>query len=386
MRIFRSINPLIAAIAVLALIAALVYVFVPHGSKKYVVADFPRAVSLYEGSQVKILGIAVGKVTSVTPAGTHVVVKMEYDGKYKLPADAKAAVISPSIVGDRFVQFTPVYQGGPALGDDAHLGLDRTATPLELDTIFRSLNDLNKALGPQGANRSGALSNLLDSTAKNFGGQGAQFNTTIRNLGKFTKTLADNKDALFGTTRDLEKFVSALSRNDQTVRRFNDSLASGSAMLAGERQDLAAALRNLATAMTQVRGFVHDNRTELGSNIRGLDTLSKILVKRRAALDEVLHVAPDALNNLALAYNGKMGTLDTRANIGETVNQLVSDPSTVLCTFLGQAPGGQSACRSVTTALKLNRTAPFAAGRTSARSTVVREPIDRSLAGLLEVK
>ena len=121
-----------------------------------------------------------------------------------MPADAKAAVISPSIVGDRFVQLTPAYTGGDVMADNAHLGIDRTATPLELDEIFRSLNDLNIALGPNGANKAdasgiGPLTRLLDSTARNFGGQGVQFNKTLKNFGAFTKTLADNKDELFGT-------------------------------------------------------------------------------------------------------------------------------------------------------------------------------------------
>ena len=79
--------------------------------------------------------------------------KFHYDSKYKVPADAKAVVISPSIVGDRFIQLTPAYDGGQALPDNARLGLDRTATPLELDQIFGSINDLTKALGPEGANK-----------------------------------------------------------------------------------------------------------------------------------------------------------------------------------------------------------------------------------------
>ena len=64
--------------------------------------------------------------------------KFYYDGEYKVPADAKAAVISPSIVGDRFIQLTPAYTGGAQLENNAKLGEDRTATPLELDEIFGS--------------------------------------------------------------------------------------------------------------------------------------------------------------------------------------------------------------------------------------------------------
>ena len=388
MRIFNRINPVIAAVAVVAVVAALLVTFWPSSDQKTIVADFPRTVSLYEGSDVKILGVAVGTVDSVVPSGTKVRVKLHYDAKYKVPADAKAVIISPSIVGDRFVQLTPAYDGGAQMPKNATLGLDKTATPLELDEIFRSLNDLNIALGPDGANKAdaggvGPLTRLLDSTARNFGGQGVQFNKTLKDLGAFTKTLSDNKDELFGTLSQVEKFTNTLSKNDQTVRDFNDSLASGANLLAGERQDLAAVLRNLSTAMTEVRSFVKENRASLTSNISGLTRISKTLVKQRDALDKTLRYAPTALNNLFLAGNVKQGTLDTRDNAGDLFDELQSDPAAVLCTLVGQA--NKSACDVINQALKpAARTAPL--GASAQTPTRVPEPIDRSLGGLLEVQ
>ncbi|MCW2761428.1 MAG: virulence factor Mce family protein [Marmoricola sp.] len=391
MKALGKINPMIAILVAVAILVALLVTFWPGSDKKYVTAEFPRTVSLYEGSDVKILGVAVGKVEKVVPAGTKVKVTFNYDEKYKVPADAKAAVISPSIVGDRFVQLTPVYTKGPELEDHARLGVDRTGTPLELDEIFGSINDLNIALGPDGANKAdpggvGPLTRLLDSTARNFGGQGVQFNKTLKDLGAFTKTLADNKDELFGTLAQVEKFTSTLAKNDGTVRKFNDSLAGGAQLLAGEREELAAVLRNLSVAMVQVRSFVKENRASLTSNISGLNRISKTLVKRRAALDETLRYAPAALNNLFLAGNVRQGTLDTRDNLGELFGQLEENPADVLCSFIKQAPGGGNGCDLIRSALgdkALGRAKPFA-GDPSAEPRVL-EPVDRSLGGLVEV-
>ncbi len=94
--------------------------------------------------------------------------------------------------------------------------------------------------------------------------------------------------------------------------------------------------------MTQVRGFVKENRASLTRNISGLNRISKTLVKQRDALDKTLTYAPAALNNLYLAGNVKQGTLDTRDNIGELLGQLQDDPAATLCTLIGQAnpPGG----------------------------------------------
>ncbi|RLV50598.1 MCE family protein [Nocardioides mangrovicus] len=386
-----TLSKALGALIVAALVVAGFLLFMPGGTKMHLTAEFPRTVSLYSGSDVRILGVRVGSVDSVTPAGTKVVVKMTYDAKYKVPKNAKAVLVSPSIVGDRFIQLTPAYTKGAVMADHTVLSQKRTATPLELDQIYGSLNDLSVALGPDGANSSdggtseGALTRILDSTSRNFDGQGVQAHQTIENLSRLTKTLDDNKENLFGTAKQLETFVNALATNDDTVRRFNDSLTQGADLLAGERQDLAAALKNLGTALVDVRQFVETNRDALTTNIKGLNQVTQILVKRRDQLAEVLKVAPTALNNLGLAYNPKTGTLDQRTNLSENITNGLNQPGTVLCGFL--APAGQvlstSQCTQFLNGIGLKR-----AGALTRSSTPDNryQYVDPTLAGLVEVK
>ena len=220
---------------VVALLVATAFTFLGGEERKTLTAHFPRTISIYEGSDVRVLGVPIGTVDTVTPSGTDVTVTMSYDAGVKVPEDAKAVIVSPSIVGDRFVQLTPVWTDGPVLDDGATLQTDRTAVPLELDQIYQSLDDLTVALGPDGANAKGALTDLLETTAANFGGQGAKFHQTIQDLSQLTGTLDDNKEELFGSAEALEGLIRTLARNDSTVRRFNQSLASVSEMLAGER-------------------------------------------------------------------------------------------------------------------------------------------------------
>jgi phospholipid/cholesterol/gamma-HCH transport system substrate-binding protein len=372
--------PLVVAALVVAALVAFVF---DGGHQKTLTAEFPRTVSLYVGSDVRVLGVPVGKVDSVTPSGTQVIVKMHYDPSVQIPADAKAVIISPSIVGDRFVQLTPAYSGGRVLADGATLDQNRTAVPLELDQIYSSLDDLTTALGPNGANKKGALTDLLNTTAANFGGQGEKFHQTIKSFGRLSGTLADNKDNLFGSVRELEGFVRTLARNDHTVRSFNQTLAGVSRMLKGERGDLAASLHDLGIAMKQVSGFVKDNREILGRNITGLDTVTEVLVRQRKALAETLRDAPLALNNLALTYNPQAGTLDTRANLGELGHQITSDPATFLCGLLDQANQGGQACDAVQKLLARQRPGALsdAARRTGAPGV---DRMDPTLGGLVE--
>jgi phospholipid/cholesterol/gamma-HCH transport system substrate-binding protein len=380
-----DLKKLVVPAIVVALLVAAAFTFLGGEERKTLTAHFPRTISIYEGSDVRVLGVPIGTVDTVTPSGTDVIVTMSYDAGVKVPENAKAVIVSPSIVGDRFVQLTPVWTDGPVLDDGATLRTDRTAVPLELDQIYQSLDDLTVALGPDGANAKGALTDLLETTAANFGGQGAKFHQTIQDFSQLTGTLDDNKEELFGSVEALEGLIRTLARNDSTVRRFNQSLASVSEMLAGERTELAASLRNLAVAMKQVSGFVKENREILGSNIKGLNRVAKVLVKQRGALDEILTAGPVALNNLALTYNPQAGTLDTRANIQELGNQITSDPATLLCGIVNQADHPGEVCDVIKDILDDLPAVPRAAafGEGGAREP---ERFDPSLGGLVATR
>ena len=369
---------------IVALLAAAAFVMFDEDDRKMLTAHFPRTISLYEGSDVRVLGVPIGTVESVTPSGTDVVVTMSYDPEVKIPADADAVVISPSIVGDRYVQLTPAYDGGDVMADGESLSVDRTSVPLELDQIYENLDQLNVALGPTGANREGALSDLLQVTARNFGGQGEQFHQTIQDFADFSKTLSDNREEFFGSARALQGFISTLADNDRTVRRFNQSISDVSTVLEGEKEELAASLRNLSIALGEVSTFVRDNRAVLGRNIEGLNRVAGVLAKQRDALDEILSAAPLALNNLALTYNPQAGTLDTRSNLGETPAQIAADPAAYLCGFVGQVDDSGTACDTIKQALPQQGRGRVPLGQ--GPSPAWQDRYDPTLGGLVEVE
>ena len=332
----------IGAAVVVALLAGLVAVLLPHGGSRDGTAYFSRAVGLYKGSEVRILGVRVGEVRTVTSDGDRVRVDFVYDDKYKVPADAKAVVIAASVVSDRYVQLTPAYTRGPVLSDGAHISLDRTAVPVELDRIFSSLDNLNVALGPKGANKNGALSRLLAVGADNLDGEGADINQTVTDLSTALTTLANGKEDIFGTVRNLAVFTAALAGSDNQVAAFNQDLASVADQLAGERGELAMSLKNLAIALAEVASFVKENKANLTTDIKGLADITGTLAKQKNAMGEVLEAGPDALSNLNLAYNGASGTLDTRDNAKQD-----QDPAVFLCELLTSAGEPKSVCKEI---------------------------------------
>jgi phospholipid/cholesterol/gamma-HCH transport system substrate-binding protein len=346
------------------------------GDTKRFSADFDRAIGVYVHSDVRVLGVRIGEVTKIVPQGDKVRLEMTYDASYKIPKDAKAVLLAPSIVSDRYVQLTPVWTSGDTLPDNTHLGTDRTAQPVELDEIYKNLDTLNQALGPKGANKDGAVSDLLAVGADNLRGNGAALNSTLTGLSKAVKTLADSRTDLFGTIANLQDFTTTIARNDSVVRRFNTDLAAVAAQLNGERDDLATAIRQLSVALAEVASFVKENKDNLTANVTDLASVTSVLVKQKAALREFLDTAPAALSNLQLAYNSKSGTLDTRDNSNGQ-----GGPAGALCNLLAIAGQSAADCRA-----QLGDLIPplLSSSAGSAPKVVPQSTRDLTLGGILE--
>ncbi|RZU33225.1 MCE family protein [Blastococcus saxobsidens] len=304
----------IALAAALVLLAALGWTILRPAGQYRVTAYFTETVGLYPGSDVRVLGIPIGTIDDIVPLGDRVRVEMSIDDDYAIPADADAVVLAPSLVSDRYVQFAPVYDGGPKMQDGDELSLERTAIPVELDAVYAALDELSAALGPTGANANGALSDLVDVGAANLEGNGEALNRTLTGFSQAVETLAENREDLFGSLDNLQVFTSALATIDAQVGQFNDNMAAVTDLLAAEREDLAEAITLLNDALADVAGFVRDNTALLTTNVDRLADVTLVLVQQRNALAEVLDVAPAALGNLARAYNPDYGTLDTRDN------------------------------------------------------------------------
>ncbi|MDT4936789.1 MAG: phospholipid/cholesterol/gamma-HCH transport system substrate-binding protein [Pseudonocardiales bacterium] len=328
----------IVGVLVAAIVGTVVYfVFFTGGDNKKVTAYFASGVGVYPGTPVKVLGIQVGSVTKVTPQGESVKIEMSYGKKYKLPQGADAFLVANSLVSDRYVQLAPAYTSGPELAGGASIPLERTSSPAELDDIYSALNQLSIALGPSGANKTGALSTLVNVGAANLKGNGQDFAQSIKNLSQAATTLASGREDLFGTVTNLRKFTDALNQSDAQVRSFQSLLKQVAGDLANERADLGAALHNLTIALHDVAGFINANAKRFHEDVVGLESFTNILNKEQASLNEALVVAPIALSNLAHGYQESTGTLGTRSNLANLTNPSLLPKQ--ICQLLQAAAG-----------------------------------------------
>lgn len=323
-------------IAVVLLIVVGIVVNVVRSPKEMntVTAHFDRAVSVYKGTDVRILGVNVGEVTAVIPEGNSVRVDIEYDASYRIPEDAKAVIITPTLVADRFVQLTPVYTKGDVMADGADIPLEETAVPVELDRIYQSLQTVTTALGPNGVNKDGTLNHVLEAAQNALGGQGERGNEMIRELASAAETFGDGAGPLFDAVTNLAEFTTTLADNDKLVRAFMKDLAGVSGMLAEESDELDRAVAAVARAVGSVKGFVKDNRGGLVRTVEQVTTIMSTIASEKENLDTALRIAPVAMGNLHLGFDHLSGTQNSRVGVGG----YVWDADGFICAVVQQNP------------------------------------------------
>lgn len=336
----RPLNTAIALLVVLA--AALGGKAVMGPGVKHGVAYFASVTSLYPKDKVRILGIEVGTIDKITPEEGRVRVDFSYDRKYDLPADVKAAIVSPTLVATRFLQLAPAYTTGPKLADHAVIPESRTAAPLEFDDLKSELVRITQQLGPQGKHDPGALAEFLSVSAKAGRGRGVQFNHMITSLAGALKTLGQGRGDIFGTVRNLQVFISAMAGLDHNVVTFNRRLAGVSGLLDDNGRSLTKAISGVDRASRLLNGFLASNRPVLGRDVRRLTAMTTMLAESRDSLATALHVGPNTLVNFNNIYSSRInaytgGLALGNLGFGQMICALVANQ-------LDQQEGGDHSC------------------------------------------
>jgi phospholipid/cholesterol/gamma-HCH transport system substrate-binding protein len=266
------------------------------------VAYFANTNGLYVGDEVRILGVAVGTVEKIEPQIENARVTFTVDSKHAVPADAKAAILSPSLVSARAIQLVPAYSGGPKLPPGAAIPQDRTAVPVEWDDFRTQLEKLSESLQPSTPGGLSPLGTLVNTAADNLRGQGDTARETVIKLSTAVSALGDHSTDIFSTVRNLQLLVSALSSSSDLLADFNTNLADVTAVLSNTPSEIADATKGLDGAVGDLQQFVAENRDGLGETVDHLSAITGSLNESSGDIKQVLHITPTVFQNFTNIY------------------------------------------------------------------------------------
>jgi virulence factor Mce-like protein len=287
-----------------------------------ITAYFPTATAIYPGDEVRVSGVKVGKIDSIQPEGTQTKMTLKVDHDVPVPADAKAVIVAQNLVAARYVQLTPAYRkgDGPTMPDGAVIPSNRTAVPVEWDDVKDQLMRLATELGPKTGVSGTSISRFIDSAANALDGNGNKLRETLAQLSGAARIFAEGSGNIVDIIKNLQTFVSALRDSKEQIVMFENRLASLTSVVNDSRSDLDAALSDLSVALGEVQRFVAGSRNQVSEQVSSLADVTQILVDNRMALENVLHITPNAIANYQNIYYPPSGGVSGAFSLSNFAN------------------------------------------------------------------
>jgi len=303
----RSLRPTLIKFGVFAVVmtvltAFLFFIFGQYrtGSTNDYSAVFSDASRLKEGQSVRVAGIRVGTVNSVSlRPDKKVVVKFDADQNIALTDGTRAAVRYLNLVGDRYLELVDGPGSAKRLGAGGQIPVDRTAPALDLDLLLGGLKPLVQGLNAHDVNE------LSASLLQVFQGEGGTIDSLFSKTSSFSNALADNDQTVQSLIENLNTVVATVAKDGPQFSGAIDRLEQLVTGLAQDREPIGAAIDALSKGTASLASLLSNARRPLADTVNELSKLAPALDGDKARIDVALQKAP--INYRKLIRLGTMG-------------------------------------------------------------------------------
>ncbi|MGV0716742.1 MCE family protein [Mycolicibacterium sp. XJ662] len=311
-------------------------------NRTHIIGYFDNSNGLFVGDQVRILGIAVGRIERIEPQPHRAKIHFWVDSRYPVPADVNAVILSPSLVTARAIQLTPAYTQGPTLQNHSVVPQERTAVPIEWDDFRDQLERITHMLRPTEQGGTSTLGSFINTAAENLRGQGSDIRQAVIQMSQAIAALGDHSGDIFSAVRNLALLVSALQGSTEVMQALNQNLADVTGRLTSSPGSVGTAIKDLSEVVGEVQTFVADNKETVGVTSEKLTAVSQTLTESLDDVEQALHLAPTAAQNFINIYQPAQGTLTGALAVGN-----FADPITFICGAVQAASrlGGEHAAK-----------------------------------------
>ncbi|BDY33288.1 MCE family protein [Mycolicibacterium mageritense] len=257
-------------------------------------AVFKDASRLEAGDSVRVAGVRVGTVKSVSlQPDKSVLVEFDTDRSVALTTGTNAAVRYLNLVGDRYLELLDTPDSTRLLAAGSQIPVDRTQSALDLDLLLGGLRPVIQGLNPQDVNA------LTSSLVNIFQGQGDTLDSLMSKTSSFSNTLGDNNEVIQQLIDNLNDVVGTLDRDGNKFSATIDRLEKLIGGLSEDRDPIGTAITSIDNGTASVANLLTQARPPLAGTVDQLNRLAPLLDDNKAVLDRGLQKGPDNYRKMA---------------------------------------------------------------------------------------
>ena len=263
------------------------------GSTNAYKAEFVDATGLVKGDDVRIAGVKVGSVKSISIVDrTRAMVTFDVQSSTDLTQSTHADIRYRNLVGQRYISLTNEIGSTGVLEPGSTIPVSRTSPALDLTVLFNGFKPLFQALSPSDVNE------LSYEIIQVFQGQGGTLNGMLAHTASITQTLA-NRDQVIGQL--IGNLNSVLDHVGNRNRQLNQLITTFQQFVGGLKKDRGAILGSLdqiSHLSVQTADLVSGIRAPFVSDVHHLRAFAADLDRGRPEIDRALQVLPIKLTKV----------------------------------------------------------------------------------------
>jgi phospholipid/cholesterol/gamma-HCH transport system substrate-binding protein len=222
-----------------------------------VIAD-RSALLMYNGADVTLHGVTIGRVTSIAPAGgqARLGIALNPGQAAHIPVNVQASILGPTVFGPKYIDLVmPAIPSAQRI--QAGQVIEPTAVPTEVNTVFANLVSVLDSVHPA------KLSATLGAISTGLQGRGKELGTFIAELNSYLREFNPSLPALSADFAASPRVLRTYAEAAPDLINMLGNLDVTSGTLAGQQAQFDAFLVDLT-------GFAGNTRTFLAGNGAGL--------------------------------------------------------------------------------------------------------------------
>jgi len=292
--------PLIKLIAFLVVTSAATYVLAAtiantsFGSTQSYKADFTDAQGLNVGDDVRIAGVRVGTVSSISIVRHNIAeVSFSVEKSRPLPDSAQIKLRYRNLVGQRYLDISQGAGNSTKMQNpDVAIPTTRTTPPVDLTLLFAGFKPLFQGLDADQINK---LSGAIISTLQ---GEGGSLQSLFNIVADLTNSLADRDKLIGDVINNLSSVLDTIGQRDTELSNLIIQLQGFISGLAHDRFTIGNAIGGINKLTTNTASLLTQVRSPLKRDITDITGLVGVLNNNSGTLQFVINELPATIGPL----------------------------------------------------------------------------------------